>query len=130
MSDSSRPCGLQPTRLLRPWDFPSKTNKPPGNPLHFITLPLKTSWRRKWSTGVGCYFLLQRVEHILLYRNVHEFSFGINWLATEFSVFNLLVSHCCLDCILQANHMSLLILFFIKCYLSSCKDHTLVILFL
>ena len=31
MSDSSRPRGLQPTRLLRPWDFPSK------------------------STGVGCH---------------------------------------------------------------------------
>ena len=31
MSDSSRPPGLQPTRLLRPWDFPGK------------------------STGVGCH---------------------------------------------------------------------------
>ena len=35
MSDSVRPHGLQPTRLLRPWDFP-------GN-----------------STGVGCHCLLQ-----------------------------------------------------------------------
>ena len=35
MSDSSRPHGLQPTRLLSPWDFPSK------------------------STGVGCHCLLQ-----------------------------------------------------------------------
>ena len=34
MSDSSRPHGLQPTRLLRPWDFPSK------------------------SAGVGCHCLL------------------------------------------------------------------------
>ena len=34
MSDSSRPHGLQPTRLLRPWDFPGK------------------------STGVGCHCLL------------------------------------------------------------------------
>ena len=25
MSDSSRPHGLQPTRLLRPWDFPGKS---------------------------------------------------------------------------------------------------------
>ena len=25
VSDSSRPCGLQPTRLLRPWDFPGKS---------------------------------------------------------------------------------------------------------
>ena len=35
MSDSSRPHGLQPTRLLYPWDFPGK------------------------STGVGCHCLLQ-----------------------------------------------------------------------
>ena len=37
MSDSLRPHGLQPTRLLRPWDFPGK------------------------STGVGCHFLLQGI---------------------------------------------------------------------
>ena len=35
MSDSSQPHGLQPTRLLHPWDFPGK------------------------STGVGCHCLLQ-----------------------------------------------------------------------
>ena len=34
VSDSWRPHGLQPTRLLHPWDFPGK------------------------STGVGCHFLL------------------------------------------------------------------------
>ena len=38
MSDSSRPHGLQPTRLLRPWEFP-------GN-----------------STGVGCHCLLWGVH--------------------------------------------------------------------
>ena len=36
LSDSQRPHGLQPTRLLRPWDFPGK------------------------STGVGCHCLLQQ----------------------------------------------------------------------
>ena len=36
VSDSLQPHGLQPTRLLRPWDFPGK------------------------STGVGCHRLLQR----------------------------------------------------------------------
>ena len=36
MPDSSRPHRLQPTRLLRPWDFPGK------------------------STGVGCHGLLQK----------------------------------------------------------------------
>ena len=37
VSDSSRPHGLQPTRLLHPWDFPGK------------------------NTGVGCHFLLQEI---------------------------------------------------------------------
>ena len=40
VSDSSRPHGLQPTRLLRPWDFPGK------------------------STGVGCHCLLQNKAYI------------------------------------------------------------------
>ena len=38
MSDSVRPQGLQPTRLLRPWDSPGK------------------------NTGVGCHFLLQGMK--------------------------------------------------------------------
>ena len=38
MSDSSRPHGLEPTRLLRPWDFPGK------------------------SSGVGCHCLLQKTR--------------------------------------------------------------------
>ena len=37
MSNSSQPHGLQPTRLLCPWDFPGK------------------------HTGVGCHFLLQGI---------------------------------------------------------------------
>ena len=37
VSYSSRPHGLQPTRLLHPWNFPGK------------------------STGVGCHFLLQEI---------------------------------------------------------------------
>ena len=37
MSDSLRPCGLYPARLLCPWDFSGK------------------------NTGVGCHFLLQGI---------------------------------------------------------------------
>ena len=37
MSNSLRPHGLEPTRVLRPWDFPSK------------------------GTEVGCHFLLQGI---------------------------------------------------------------------
>ena len=41
VSDSSRPHGLQPTRLLHPWDFPGK------------------------STGVGCHCLLHQFYNLL-----------------------------------------------------------------
>ena len=37
LADSLQPCGLQPTRLLHPWDFPGK------------------------NTGAGCHFLLQGI---------------------------------------------------------------------
>ena len=43
VSGSSRPHGLQPTRLLRPWDFPGK------------------------STGVGCHCLLH-ITLVLIYK--------------------------------------------------------------
>ena len=43
MSDSSRPHGLQPTRLFRPWDFPGK------------------------STGVGCHCLLRQTPHLFIF---------------------------------------------------------------
>ena len=46
MSDSWRHHGLQPTRLLHPWDFPGK------------------------STGVGCHCLL-RLYSIPLHKSVH-----------------------------------------------------------
>ena len=42
VSDSSRPNGLKPTRLLHPWDFPGK------------------------STGVGCHCLLLGLTHYIL----------------------------------------------------------------
>ena len=62
MSDSSRPHGLQPTRLLRSWDFPGK------------------------STGVGCHCLLLYLYTIMstprVYNNMkritHKFKFWSN----------------------------------------------------
>ena len=42
MPDSSQPHGLQPTRLLRPWDFPGE------------------------STGVGCHFFLWQMYELHL----------------------------------------------------------------
>ena len=59
--DSSRPHGLQPTRLLRPWDFPGK------------------------STGVGCHCLLQRraiVNQKVLMSYVWLYRFVISYIWT------------------------------------------------
>ena len=57
VSNSWRPHGLQPTRLLRPWDFPGK------------------------STGVGCHCLLQ--DYILIYPKfnllIHHRQFPLIW---------------------------------------------------
>ena len=61
VSDSSRPHGLQPTMLLRPWDFPGK------------------------STGVGCHCLLQK--HLKL--NLNKYKIGGQWInvpAIQYSV--------------------------------------------
>ena len=40
MSDSQWPHGLQPTRLLRSWDFPGKST---GVGCHFLIYPMKTN---------------------------------------------------------------------------------------
>ena len=40
MSNSSQPHGLQPTRLLRPWDFPGKSTGVGCHCLLHITLPM------------------------------------------------------------------------------------------
>ena len=61
VSDSQRPHGLQPTRLLHPWDFPGKSTgvgchcllqqRPYGQPNSTFSLP---GWYRKslsWSSG-------------------------------------------------------------------------------
>ena len=46
MSDSSRPHGLQPTRLLRPWDFPGKST---GVGCHYWSNRQIWLWSTKWS---------------------------------------------------------------------------------
>ena len=60
MSDSSQPHGLQPTRLLRPWDFPGK------------------------STGVGCHCLLLYIYNIITSAQYMDFKQpeGLPWLAS------------------------------------------------
>ena len=67
VSDSVRPHGLQPTRVLRPWDFPGK------------------------STGVGCHCLLWGLNlglpycRQILYQLSHNGSPGVlAWVAYPF----------------------------------------------
>ena len=48
-SDSSRPHGLQPTRLLRPWDFPGKST---GVGCHCLVI-IKEYWKGSGSVCVS-----------------------------------------------------------------------------
>ena len=49
VSDSSRPHGLQPTRLLHPWDFPGKsTGGGCHRLLHFFCLDMYISLTGRW----------------------------------------------------------------------------------
>ena len=59
MSDSLQPCGLQPTILLRPWDFPGR------------------------STGVGCHCLLHKFIQI---RNLTQSDFVVKYKGSVFAV--------------------------------------------
>ena len=54
VSDSLRPNGLQPARLLCPWDFPGK------------------------NTGVGCHFLLQGI-FLTQGSNLHLWHLLLSW---------------------------------------------------
>ena len=81
VSDSSRPHGLQPTRLLHPWNFPGK------------------------STGVGCHCLLWGILGIILNRGFpHIIEFiKVIMLVTRMFKFNdhlilVILPFCIYDC--------------------------------
>ena len=90
MSDSSRPHGLQPTRLLRPWDFPSK------------------------STGVGCHCLL-RPTAINMFKDSWPLV-EINPLITSYSrslIFSRIII--ILEIVFANNHYTIDVLSFLIC---------------
>ena len=59
VSDSSQPHGLQPTRLLRPWDFPGKST---GVGCHCL---LPQHWLNKYDPGVwGRYYFFPEQQNI------------------------------------------------------------------
>ena len=66
VSNSSRPRGLQPTRLLHPWDFPGK------------------------STGMGCHYLLWCtiifLGSSLAFQSWHS-TFTLIWSSQSFATF-------------------------------------------
>ena len=58
VSYSSRPHGLQPTRLLHPWDFPGKStgvgcHRYGSNSVHGKS-PMQTVWMNKWALQGEC----------------------------------------------------------------------------
>ena len=59
VSDPQRPHGLQPTRLLRPWDFPGK------------------------STGVGCHCLLRHILMLAITTNPEDGVKSLNFKKQE-----------------------------------------------
>ena len=69
VSDSQRPHGLQPTRLLRPWHFPGK------------------------STGVGCHCLLRRKCLKLAKRLTLKKMYCNHWEVVEYPGLSLTFSH-------------------------------------
>ena len=82
MSDSLWPHGLQPTRLLHPWDFPGK------------------------STGVGCHCLLQELSLgasyvAILYLKTELIDFGQEDVK-DITVKGLEVVRCCSQVYLEA----------------------------
>ena len=90
MSDSSQPYGLQPTRLLRPWDFPGK------------------------STGVGCHCLL-RPTAINMFKDSWPLV-EINPLITSYSrslIFSRIII--ILEIVFANNHYTIDVLSFLIC---------------
>ena len=77
VSDSSRPHGLQPIRLLHPWDFPGK------------------------STGVGCHWLLpSRKYSVVLYLTTkYYFVVVVVWLGCMWDLSFLTRDWTCIPCI-------------------------------
>ena len=71
VSESSRPHGQQPTRLLHPWDFPGK------------------------STGVGCHCLLHKYDLGLICRAYKVVEEGYEFFAKKHSITLLSASNYC-----------------------------------
>ena len=79
VSDSSRPHGLQPTRPLRPWDFPGKST---GVGCHCLLHIIQCS-KLVFSTlvTVNCWILIR----CILISSIQKFWYG--WIDQDFGYF-------------------------------------------
>ena len=66
MSDPQRPHGLQPTRLLHPWDFPGKSTAQ-LNPPFIQTVILKYLLGTTVKTTTNIYRMLHNLRNIFIY---------------------------------------------------------------
>ena len=111
VSDSSRPQGLQPTRLLHPWDFPGKST---GVGFHCLLHPYMTTGKTidltRWtfvSKVMSLLFnMLSKLVLAFLPRSKHVL---ISWLQSPFAVIlepKKIKSHCfhCFPIYLPCSH--------------------------
>ena len=91
MSDSSWPHGLQPTRLLRPWDFPGKST---GVGCHCL---LRLMRQRFWSSHSPLGFWAPQIGILHLIKSPCPLKFSIKEMSPCFRLLKALLSSA-LDC--------------------------------
>ena len=91
VSDSSRPRGLQPTRLLCPWDFPGKST---GVGCHFLFQCMKV--KREREVAQSCPTLSDPIDCSLPGSSIHGIFQArvLEWGAIAFSKSRSVVSNC------------------------------------
>ena len=102
MSDSVRPHGLQPTRLLCPWDSPGKNT---GVGCHFLLQCMKVESERQ--VAQSCLTLSNPMDCSLPGSSIHGIfrATVLEWGAIAFSlwdyvlIFFLHILSCCLQCV-------------------------------
>ena len=70
LSNSERPHGLQPTRLLRPWDFPDKSTGVGSHCLlwHFTIHPHKNAWKTMIGSKTILIFVPLMITYIIYFK--------------------------------------------------------------
>ena len=136
VSDSSRPHGLQPTRLLCPWDFPGKST---GVGCHCLLLQRKQIFTTEASSHWAEHFRTRQLSTPCSQACVHQ---GSKWLLSPLHLSkipgNLIPRHVaavstpCLECLRPTGLASwcnfLLILFYLV--IKNCSHRIIYLLIL